>query len=331
MADLGFLPGVTPPARHDAARAASGCCSPPRSTGRRRPGQALPDRPGDAQRRLGAVAGRHHDPPRAARRQGRAGSRCWSTWPPHPVARSSSRAPSTARRALARQLNQKGVPADRAARQPVAERPHPQPRRVLHRHGDHAGGHRHRGARHPRRRRRPRRARRPAGRAQGVPAPLRPYGARRQRGHRRDPDAGQPGLATYATWPARPGSSPRSPASAPATRCSSRSPPASARSSPRRRCRVRAANDEDSRGGRNGGASQRRRRPQRRWRPERRRRPWSWPGQLLGRVEARRRQPHPRWPRPLRRRDDAVVLRPSAQRRVVLDQQSPVSLTPTQR
>ncbi len=55
------------------------------------------------------------------------------------------------------------------------------------------GRHRHRRPRDPRRRRRPRGARRPARRAQGLPAPLGPYGARRCRGHGRDRDARQPG------------------------------------------------------------------------------------------------------------------------------------------
>ena len=43
------------------------------------------------------------------------------------------------------------------------------------------GRHRHRRSRHPRRRHRTRRPRRSAGRAQGVPAPLRPHRARRRR------------------------------------------------------------------------------------------------------------------------------------------------------
>ena len=81
----------------------------------------------------------------------------------------------------------------RAARQPQPGRPHPQHGRLPRRPGHHARGHRHRGARHPRGRRRPRGARRPAGRAQGLPAPLGPYGARRCRRHRHHDDDRGPG------------------------------------------------------------------------------------------------------------------------------------------
>ena len=84
-----------------------------------------------------------------------------------------------AARKLSRQLTAAGIPADRAARQPLAARPRPEPGGLLRRRRPRAGRHRHRRARHPRRRRRPRGARRPARRAQGVHPPLRAHGARR--------------------------------------------------------------------------------------------------------------------------------------------------------
>ena len=91
-------------------------------------------------------------------------------------------------KALTRQLNRSGVPTRRAARQPQPERPHPQHGGVPLRQGRDPGRHRHRRSRHPRRRRRAGHPRRPAGRAQGLPAPLRPYGAGRGRGHRHHAD-----------------------------------------------------------------------------------------------------------------------------------------------
>ena len=75
----------------------------------------------------------------------------------------------------------RGRAGRRAARQPGAERPHPQPLRVLRRQRHDAGRDRHRGPRHPRRRRGAGHPRRPAGRAQGVPAPLRPHRPGRRR------------------------------------------------------------------------------------------------------------------------------------------------------
>ncbi len=72
----------------------------------------------------------------------------------------------------------------RPARQPVPARARAQPAQVLLRQGLRGRRHRRRRARHPRRLRRPGRAlRRPGGR-QGLPAPLRSYGAR-GRGRRR--------------------------------------------------------------------------------------------------------------------------------------------------
>ena len=75
-------------------------------------------------------------------------------------------------------------PHRRAPRQPRPGRAYPQHGGLPLRPGLHPGRHRHRRPRHPRRRRRPGGPRRPAGRAQGLPPPLRPYGAGRQRGHR---------------------------------------------------------------------------------------------------------------------------------------------------
>ena len=59
--------------------------------------------------------------------------------------------------------------------------------------------HRHRRPRHPRRRHPARHPRRPADRAQGLPAPLRPYGSRRRRRHRRDADDRRARSRTSAT------------------------------------------------------------------------------------------------------------------------------------
>ena len=100
MADLGFLPGgqaATGP--HPAARPAAAVL---RDTRRRcrRAGQALPARPGGAQRRLGAVAGIGDGASRAACRQRGAGRAWWPTWRHRPAAPSSSPAPSTARKIL---------------------------------------------------------------------------------------------------------------------------------------------------------------------------------------------------------------------------------------
>ena len=97
-------------------------------------------------------------------------------------------------------------PDRRAARQPQPERPHPQHGGVPLRQGRDPGRDRHRRARHPRRRRGAGRPRRPAGRAQGLPAPLGPYGARRRRGHRRHADDRRAGAR-------RPRADPRPPAS----------------------------------------------------------------------------------------------------------------------
>ena len=96
-------------------------------------------------------------------------------------------------KALARQLNARGVPAVELHGNLSQNARDPQPHRVRHRHGQDAGRHRHRGPRHPRRRRQPGRARRPAGRAQGLPAPLGPHRPRRRRGHRRHADARRAG------------------------------------------------------------------------------------------------------------------------------------------
>ena len=89
-------------------------------------------------------------------------------------------------KALARQLNKSGVPSvdlhgnlSQNARTRNMEMFHSGKATTLVRH---------RRPRHPRRRRRPGDPRRPADRAQGLPAPLGPYGARRRRGHRDHPD-----------------------------------------------------------------------------------------------------------------------------------------------
>ena len=194
-------------------------------------------------------------------------------------------------KALARQLNKQRRARGRAARQPRPERPHPQhgrrstparPRTLVATdiaargiHVDDVGA---------------RRPRRPAGRAQGLPAPLRPYGARRQRRHRRHPDDRRAG-------PRRPRPDPQGRHQAdhhPDQRlrppgAASSSPPASARSSPPRAMPERS----------------RRRRGRPRW-PQRRRSAATpaggrgrgrGQGSGNGRVDARRRQPQPRRPR----------------------------------
>ena len=91
-------------------------------------------------------------------------------------------------KALARQLNRSGIPTvdlhgnlSQGARTRNMEAFHSGTRH-------HARRDRRRRPRHPRRRRGARRARRPAVRAQGLPAPLRPHGPRRCRGHRRHVD-----------------------------------------------------------------------------------------------------------------------------------------------
>ena len=106
-------------------------------------------------------------------------------------------------KALARQLNKSGVPVGRPARQPQPERAHAQHGDVPLRQGHDAGRDRHRRARHPRRRRGARDPRRPADRAQGLPAPLRSYGACRRRGHRHHPDDRRPGPRRARPDPSR--------------------------------------------------------------------------------------------------------------------------------
>ena len=91
-------------------------------------------------------------------------------------------------KALARQLNRSGVPAVELHGNLGQNARTRNLRGLPRRQGRGAGRHRHRRPRHPRRRRRAGRPRRPAGRAQGLPAPLRPYGARGQRRHRRHAD-----------------------------------------------------------------------------------------------------------------------------------------------
>ncbi len=180
MADLGFLPGVRRLLDRTPRRRPADAVLRHARHRRRRAGQALPARPGRAQRRLRAVAGRHHDPPRAARRRGGPARRASPTSPPRPAARSSSPAPSTAPRRSPASSTPAACPRSsctatcRRARAPATSR------RSLDGTATHAGRHRHRRPWHPRRRRRPGRARRPAGRAQGLPAPLRPHRARRR-------------------------------------------------------------------------------------------------------------------------------------------------------
>ena len=192
MADLGFLPGVrrimdTTPARRSADAVLR---HPRRRRGRAR--QALPLPPGHAPGRLGAEPRLHDDPPRAARQPRRAGA----------GAREPHRRPGTqrglhpdqARRQEAGEAPQRlRRVGGRAARQPQPERPDPQhgPLPPWRRYD--AGGDRYRRSRHPRRRRRDRHPRRPSGRAQGLPAPLRPYRPRRCRRRGRHPDDRRPG------------------------------------------------------------------------------------------------------------------------------------------
>ena len=111
MADLGFLPGVS----------AS-------STGRPRNGQRMLfsatldngvdvlvkrylDRPGHAQRRLRAVAGDDHGPPRAPRRRATTASRSSPTSPPRPGRTRDLHAHQARRQGARQQLNAHGVPA----------------------------------------------------------------------------------------------------------------------------------------------------------------------------------------------------------------------------
>ena len=96
-------------------------------------------------------------------------------------------------KSLTRQLNARGVPAVELHGN-LSQNARTRSMDAFHAgRVENSGRHRHRRPRHPRRRRRARGARRPAGRAQGLRAPLRPYGARRQAGHRRHRDDRRPG------------------------------------------------------------------------------------------------------------------------------------------
>ena len=229
MADLGFLPGRAPPARPAPRSAASGCCSPPRST------TAIDvlvkrflHQPGHPRGRLGAVADLDDGPPRAARDRRRTGCRCWSTWPARPAAPSCSPAPSTAPRRWPASSTRAACPRSSctatSARTPAPATWTPStPARATH-----AGRHRHRRPRHPRRRRRAGRPRRPAGRAQGLPAPLGPHRPRRRRGHRHHADDRRPGARRARPDPQGRHQPDHHPGHARPTRCCRSSPPVSA-------------------------------------------------------------------------------------------------------
>ena len=97
---------------------------------------------------------------------------------------------------LARQLTDAGIPSVdlHGNLSPAAARP--QPRRVRRRLCASARGNGCRGSRRPRRRHRTRHPRRPAGRAQGVPAPLRPHRSRGQARARSSPSCCPPSART---------------------------------------------------------------------------------------------------------------------------------------
>ena len=146
------------------------------------------DQADDPRGRLGAVAGRHHAPPRAAPHARAAGAgagrpdqraRPYGRLHPHQARRQGAGPPAQQERACRRVDLHGNLSPERA---------HAQHGGVPLRQGHDAGRDRHRRPRHPRRRRRARDPRRPADRAQGLPAPLGPYGPRRRRGHRDHPD-----------------------------------------------------------------------------------------------------------------------------------------------
>ena len=193
MADLGFLPVVrrlldqTP--RSGPAAAVLGD---PRRRGRRA-GAAVPHQPGHPQRRLGAVAGRRDVPPRAARHATTTGCRCWSTSPPRPGRTLVFTRTKRGAKALTRQLVAAGVPAVELHGNLAQNARSRNLRAFSDGSATHAGRDRHRGPRHPRRRRHAGHPRRSAGRAQGVPAPLRPDGPRRRARHGGHADDRRPG------------------------------------------------------------------------------------------------------------------------------------------
>ena len=136
MADLGFLPGRPAAARRR-----------PRSDGQRLLFSATLDagvdvlvkrflhQPGHPQVDSAQSPVVDDDPPRAARAAPTTGCRCWSTSPPRPAARVVFTRTKHGAKKLARQLNAAGRAGRRAARQPLPERPHPQPGRLLRRRG----------------------------------------------------------------------------------------------------------------------------------------------------------------------------------------------------
>ena len=176
--------------------------------GDRRPRQALPVQSRDAPGRLGAVAGLDDDPPRAARQPRRAACPCCSTSPRPPAARVVFTRTKHGAKKLAKQLNASGVPAVELHGNLSQNARTRNMDGVPLRHGLDAGRHRHRRPRHPRRRRRARHPRRPAGRAQGLPAPLRAHRPRRRRRHRHHADDRRPGARRARPDPARPASTP---------------------------------------------------------------------------------------------------------------------------
>ena len=216
----------TPPARADPApRPADALLRDARQRDRRA-GQALPRPARRAPGRLRAVAGLGDGPPRPARlaraadrrpRRPRERARPHHLLHPHQARREGAGPPAQQERRA----------GGRPARQPQPGRAHAQPRRVPQRYGDHAGRDRHRRSWHPRRRRRAGRPRRPAGRAQGLPAPLRPHRARRRRRHRHHADDRRSG-------PRRPRPDPRRRSEADHHQARQRQPPGPAGARPRR-------------------------------------------------------------------------------------------------
>ena len=199
MADLGFLPGVRRIMDKTPRSRASGCCSPRRSTRRSTSwSSATSTKPvtHEADSAQSPVSTMHHHVLHVSREQRVPVLVDLTSAPGRTVVFTRTKHGA---KALARQLNKSGVPDGRPARQPQPERAHPQHGGVPLRQGHDAGRDRHRRPRHPRRRRGARDPRRPAGRAQGLPAPLRSYGARRRRGHRHHPDDRRAGRATCAT------------------------------------------------------------------------------------------------------------------------------------
>ena len=197
------LPALrTPPAGPDPDhRPADALLGDPRQ-GRSTSSSEVPASAEDPRGRLGPGHDRDDGPPRAAPQArpaapgaGRPGQRARPHRRVHPhQARRQGAGP-----AAQQQRRADGGPA----RQPQPGRADPQHGGLPLRQGHHARRDRRRRPRHPRRRRRPGGARRPAVRAQGLPAPLRPYGPRRCRGHRRHVDDRRAGARGARADPCR--------------------------------------------------------------------------------------------------------------------------------